>query len=40
VDKPLGRELGRLAGEFAKGQMMEQLAVTLIALKDYLNEIQ
>ncbi|QFG28095.1 hypothetical protein F6476_02320 [Pseudomonas umsongensis] len=39
VDKPLGRELRRLAGEFAGIQMMEQLDGPLIALKDYLKDI-
>jgi len=40
VDKPLGRELLRLAGEFASGWSMEQLGEPLIALKDYLKDIQ
>ena len=40
VDKPLGRELRRLAGEFATVQMLEQLDMPLIALKDYLKDIQ
>ena len=40
VDKPLGRELRRLAGELSSIQMMEQLDVPLIALKDYLKDIQ
>jgi hypothetical protein len=40
VDKPLGRELGRLVGEFAGVQMMEQIGVPLVALKDYLKDIQ
>ncbi|MGE8066942.1 hypothetical protein [Pseudomonas sp. NPDC089569] len=40
VDKPLGRELGRLVGEFAGVQVMEQLDVPLVALKDYLKDIQ
>lgn len=40
VDKPLGRELRRLAGEFAEIQTMEQLDGPLIALKDYLKDIQ
>ena len=40
VDKPLGRELGRLVGEFAGIQAMEQLGIPLIALKDYLKDIQ
>ncbi|WLG45965.1 hypothetical protein [Pseudomonas sp. FP1740] len=40
VDKPLGRELQRLAGEFAGLQTMEQLDGPLVALKDYLKDIQ
>ncbi|MNR22406.1 hypothetical protein D3C85_1393550 [compost metagenome] len=40
VDKPLGRELWRLAGEFSGIQMMGQLDAPLIALKDYLKDIQ
>src|SRR5690349_21489880 len=40
VDKPLGRELQRLAGEFAGIQTMELLDTPLIALKGYLKDIQ
>ncbi|RAI71412.1 hypothetical protein DOZ80_06115 [Pseudomonas fluorescens] len=40
VDKPLGRELQRLADEFATRPSMEQLDAPLIALKDYLKDIQ
>ncbi|MCE6979540.1 hypothetical protein EI534_19610 [Pseudomonas frederiksbergensis] len=40
VDKPLGRELQRLAAEFASIQTMEKLDAPLIALKDYLKDIQ
>jgi len=40
VDKPLGRELGRLAAEFSSSQTMEQIDAPLIALKDYLKDIQ
>ena len=40
MDKPLGRELRRLAGEFAGIQAMEELDAPLIALKDYLKDIQ
>jgi hypothetical protein len=40
VDKPLGRELGRLAGEFAISQTLEQLDAPLGALKGYLKDIQ
>jgi hypothetical protein len=39
VDKPLGRELGRLAGEFGSVQTMELIGAPLIALKDYLKDI-
>jgi hypothetical protein len=40
ADKPLGRELHRLAAEFSSVQTMEQLDAPLIALKDYLKDIQ
>lgn len=40
VDRPLGRELQRLADEFAGIQTMEQLDVPLVALKNYLKDIQ
>jgi hypothetical protein len=40
VDKPLGRELQRLAAEFANSQTIEEFGVPLIALKDYLKDIQ
>ncbi|MNF14187.1 hypothetical protein D3C80_2163020 [compost metagenome] len=40
VDKPLGRELRRLAGELSRIQTMEQLEGPLIALKGYLKDIQ
>jgi hypothetical protein len=40
VDKPLGRELGRLAGEVASVQTVDQLDAPLVALKDYLKDIQ
>jgi hypothetical protein len=40
VGKPLGRELGRLAGEFAGIRGMEGLDAPLVALKDYLKDIQ
>ncbi|MFY0732240.1 hypothetical protein [Pseudomonas sp. NFX15] len=39
VDKPLGRELGRLAGEVSNAQTMEQIDAPLIALKGYLKDI-
>ncbi|MBV7546805.1 hypothetical protein KW849_10950 [Pseudomonas sp. PDM26] len=40
VDKPLGQELRRLAAEFANIQTIEQIDAPLIALKDYLKDIQ
>ncbi|WP_454867604.1 hypothetical protein [Pseudomonas farris] len=40
VDTPLGRELHRLAGDFNTVRTMEQLEAPLIALKDYLKDIQ
>ncbi|SDV13903.1 hypothetical protein [Pseudomonas vancouverensis] len=40
VGKPLGRELGRLVGEFAGIQAIELLNAPLVALKDYLKDIQ
>jgi hypothetical protein len=40
VDKPLGRELHRLASEFSRIQTITQLDVPLIVLKDYLKVIQ
>lgn len=39
VDKPLGRELNRLAGDFGRAQTMEQLGEPLVAIKDYLKDI-
>ena len=40
VDKPLGRELGRLAGEVAGARTMEMIGALIVALKDYLKDIQ
>ena len=40
VEKPLGRELNRLAAEFGRERTMGQLDGPLIALKDYLKDIQ
>lgn len=40
VDKPLGRELRRLAGDVASVQTMELIGAPLVALKDYLKDIQ
>ena len=40
VDMPLGRELRRLAGEFSGIQTITQLDAPLVALKDYLKDIQ
>lgn len=39
-DKPLARELQRLAGEFASIQTMTQLDAPLVAIKGYLKDIQ
>ena len=39
ADKPMGRELQRLAAEFSSIPTMEQLDAPLIALKDYLKDI-
>jgi hypothetical protein len=40
VDKPLGRELWRLTGEVAGARTMEMIGAPLVALKDYLKDIQ
>ncbi len=40
VDTPLGRELHRLAADFSNAQTMEQLEAPVIALRDYLKDIQ
>ena len=40
AEKPLGRELNRLAADFGSAQTMEQLDNPLIALRDYLKAIQ
>ncbi|WP_223531439.1 hypothetical protein [Pseudomonas sp. GL-R-19] len=40
AEKPLGRELNRLAADFSIAQTMEQLDNPLIALRDYLKAIQ
>ena len=40
VDKPLGRELGRLVGEVVSAKTLEQLDDLIMALKDYLKDIQ
>ena len=40
VDKPLGRELRRLVGEFTGVRAMEGLDAPLVALKGYLKDIQ
>lgn len=39
VNKPLGRELQRLAAEFSHAQTMEQLDAPLLALKGYLKDV-
>ena len=40
VDTVLGRELHRLAADFSIARTMEQLDAPLLALKDYLKDIQ
>ena len=40
VDTALGRELRRLANSFSAARTMEQLDSPLLALKDYLKDIQ
>lgn len=39
-EKPLGRELNRLATEFSSAQTIEQLDSPLMALRDYLKAVQ
>ncbi|MHC8310916.1 hypothetical protein ACYZUC_15025 [Pseudomonas sp. GT1P32] len=39
-ETPLGRELHRLAADFNSARTLEQLDRPLIALKDYLKDIQ
>ena len=40
INSVLGRELHRLAGDFSSARTMEQLEAPLIALKEYLKDIQ
>ncbi|MBV6822279.1 hypothetical protein [Pseudomonas sp. PD9R] len=40
VDTPLGRELHRLSTDFSNARTMEELDAPLIALRDYLKDIQ
>jgi hypothetical protein len=40
VNTPLGRELNRLSAEFGGARTMAQLDTPLIALRDYLKDIQ
>jgi hypothetical protein len=40
MDTVLGRELHRLAAEFASSRTIEQFDAQLIALKEYLKDIQ
>jgi hypothetical protein len=40
VDTPLGRELHRLAADFSNVPTMEQFEAPVIALRDYLKDIQ
>ena len=39
LEKPLGRELNRLAVDFSGAQTLEQLAAPMVAIKDYLKDI-
>ena len=39
VDKPLGRELSRLAADLSSAQTMEQLGAPLVMIRDYLKDI-
>jgi len=39
VNKPLGREMNRLAVDFSGAQTMEQLSAPLVAIKEYLKDI-
>lgn len=40
ADTPLGRELHRLSADFNSARTLEQLHAPLIALKEYLKDIQ
>ena len=40
VDTPMGRELHRLSADFSAAQTMDELEAPLIALKEYLKDIQ
>ncbi|UZE10919.1 hypothetical protein [Pseudomonas sp. B21-053] len=40
VETPLGRELNKLFADFNAARTMEQLEAPVIALKDYLKDIQ
>ncbi|RON46590.1 hypothetical protein [Pseudomonas frederiksbergensis] len=40
VEMPLGRELRRLAADFSDARTMEELEAPVIALRDYLKDIQ
>lgn len=40
AETPLGRELRRLSADFSSARTMEQLNAPVIALKDYLKDIQ
>lgn len=39
VDKPLGRELNKLATDFSGAQSMDQLGAPLFEIKNYLQDI-
>ncbi|BBP79198.1 hypothetical protein ACW9IK_03395 [Pseudomonas gingeri] len=40
TDKPLGRELHRLATDFSQARTTEEMNAPLVLLKDYLKDIQ
>ena len=39
VEKPLGRELGKLSAQLSQAQSLEQLGQPLLAIKGYLRDI-
>ncbi|TPG76760.1 hypothetical protein [Pseudomonas arsenicoxydans] len=40
LDTPLGRELHRLSADFCNARAIEQLEAPVLALRDYLKDIQ
>ena len=39
MEKPLGRELNKLAADFSGAQSMDQLSAPLFAIKNYLKDV-